>query len=545
MKSETRVSDPPSVGSLVCRDRSGEVGEVLSFVEPKPGWNRALVRWPDGWEQYVDLAKLRAAPAGSEAPARHDAGMAQVYGKRSEAAAAAKARAAQPAVPAAAGPTAEERDRAAATFCGVCRERQFQAPDGSGVTCPNGHGGADAWAPGRTRAAADAPVLPPRKADAPIVDAMAAESDALFASALEELRGAPPMTPAQREEQRRDFAAGNVGLSNPAVTRAVVDKVADEMAAKLYDDLTKLGFRFGSLSEIREWTPLKASVARSWLDQGAVDKDQPVWLDEHRPGKPKFEEKWTPPKDLGKPEKAKGGKTTRIEVSTTAEGAKKLQDLKSVAGLPVAKVEPAPKASVAPPPANGAPAATIKARPPSAAELPGAWQDPPRVADPPLFARADGSDELSPQMERLVTTVFDVSDIDEEARELESMLTMGETRSDYGTVLAALDRAEDNARRAHRLFVNAQLEQKRFLLEREEVDAALYKAGVESLKESGDKVTVEAVKARYVLLYGDEWKAGEEKRARVKLAVEHMEQLAFFWSSRCRTLQVILSTLRK
>jgi hypothetical protein len=457
--------------------------------------------------------------------------MAQVYGKRSEAAAAARQRAAAP---------REEspEERVAVTFCSVCRERQFRAPDGSGVTCANGHGGADPWTPSRVRPPEAAPSLPLAAAAGKVVDRLAAEADEAFNSALEELRGSPPMTPVQKEEQRRDFAAGNVGLSNPAVTRVVVDEVADKIAAaklaaaKLYDDLAKLGFRLGGLSEIMEWTPLRFGVARSWVDQGAADKDQPMWLDEYRPGRSKK----TPPP------------ATRIEVTTTAEGAEKLRDLK-VAGVPVLSVEKVPEEPPKPAKAPRKPKAETPPAPPSApapaVELPGPWQKPPRTEDPALFVRADGGDELSPQMERLVTSVFDVSDIDEEARELESMLTMGEARSDYGTVLAALDRAEDNARRAHRLFVNAQLEQKRFLLEREEVDAALYKAGVDSLKESGDKVTVEAVKARYVLLYGDEWKAGEEKRARVKLAVEHMEQLAFFWSSRCRTLQVILSSLRK
>ncbi len=38
------------------------------------------------------------------------------------------------------------------------------------------------------------------------------------------------MTPAEREEQRRSFAYGNVALDNPRVTRELVDAVADEMA---------------------------------------------------------------------------------------------------------------------------------------------------------------------------------------------------------------------------------------------------------------------------------------------------------------------------
>lgn len=37
------------------------------------------------------------------------------------------------------------------------------------------------------------------------------------------------MTDAQREEQRRSFAYGNARLSNPSVTRAMVDRAADEL----------------------------------------------------------------------------------------------------------------------------------------------------------------------------------------------------------------------------------------------------------------------------------------------------------------------------
>jgi hypothetical protein len=37
------------------------------------------------------------------------------------------------------------------------------------------------------------------------------------------------MTPEEREEQRRSFAYGNAHLSNPNVTRAMVDRAAEEL----------------------------------------------------------------------------------------------------------------------------------------------------------------------------------------------------------------------------------------------------------------------------------------------------------------------------
>lgn len=38
------------------------------------------------------------------------------------------------------------------------------------------------------------------------------------------------MTPAEREEQRRSFAYGNAAISNPHVTREMVDRAAEELA---------------------------------------------------------------------------------------------------------------------------------------------------------------------------------------------------------------------------------------------------------------------------------------------------------------------------
>jgi hypothetical protein len=49
---------------------------------------------------------------------------------------------------------------------------------------------------------------------------MTEELEKLLAAA----RARPRMTTAEREEQTRNFAAGNVGLENERVTRAVVDE---------------------------------------------------------------------------------------------------------------------------------------------------------------------------------------------------------------------------------------------------------------------------------------------------------------------------------
>ncbi len=38
------------------------------------------------------------------------------------------------------------------------------------------------------------------------------------------------MSPAEREEQRRSFAYGNANIENEAVTRDVIEEVADQMS---------------------------------------------------------------------------------------------------------------------------------------------------------------------------------------------------------------------------------------------------------------------------------------------------------------------------
>jgi hypothetical protein len=43
---------------------------------------------------------------------------------------------------------------------------------------------------------------------------------------LVELARRRPMTAAEREEQLRNFAAGNVGIENERVTREVIDEAA-------------------------------------------------------------------------------------------------------------------------------------------------------------------------------------------------------------------------------------------------------------------------------------------------------------------------------
>jgi hypothetical protein len=50
-------------------------------------------------------------------------------------------------------------------------------------------------------------------------------------SKLIEMAKAVKMTEAQQEEQRRSFVYGNTAFENPAITRKIVDEVADSLRA--------------------------------------------------------------------------------------------------------------------------------------------------------------------------------------------------------------------------------------------------------------------------------------------------------------------------
>lgn len=47
-----------------------------------------------------------------------------------------------------------------------------------------------------------------------------------------------PMTPAEREAQRRSFVYGNTAFENDRITRELVDKVADKMDQQQKADRT-------------------------------------------------------------------------------------------------------------------------------------------------------------------------------------------------------------------------------------------------------------------------------------------------------------------
>ena len=133
---------------------------------------------------------------------------------------------------------------------------------------------------------------------------------------------------------------------------------------------------------------------------------------------------------------------------------------------------------------------------------------------------------------------------------LEAALTVGDQRTDYGSVMRSLDEAERYARIAHKLWISGKLEKKRWELDNDVVFGAMRSEANRSLqreKENGlrSKLITDAdVESRCATMFCDEWRAQEVARYKVHLMVDSLGNLAELWVSRCKSLQVILSKQR-
>jgi hypothetical protein len=160
----------------------------------------------------------------------------------------------------------------------------------------------------------------------------------------------------------------------------------------------------------------------------------------------------------------------------------------------------------------------------------------------------NGTAAQSPAFQRITERVFDLPDPDGEYVELEAALTLG--TSEFDSITKAVDAAEDDARRAHRLYVNAKLDYERFVADALLIEGAIRteaSASLQAEKDSGQRtkqITNADVLAKSAALFPDEWRDLAEKKVRAKLAVEHLERFADLWVGRCRSLGGMLASKR-
>jgi len=167
------------------------------------------------------------------------------------------------------------------------------------------------------------------------------------------------------------------------------------------------------------------------------------------------------------------------------------------------------------------------------------------------FPRANpgGERELSPPFARIVEKVF-VENPEAIYDHLEKQLRIGEKRTDHGTLMKALDEAEDNARWAHRLWITGKIEVERWELDnasvwgamREEANGALQRE--KDSKSRSKAITDADVEGMAAIMYPEQYAAQQIKRRRNSQMTKSLENLSQMWESRCRSLNTMLSRQR-
>ena len=149
----------------------------------------------------------------------------------------------------------------------------------------------------------------------------------------------------------------------------------------------------------------------------------------------------------------------------------------------------------------------------------------------------------------IVEAVFRV-DIRYEYEALERELVIRENENDRGTLRSYLNRAEDNARRAHRLYLAAKIEAERVELEEQPMIGAMRREANDRLqreKDAGKRskaITDADVSTLAAAMYSGDWPRIHERIAKAKGAADHLERLAELWRSRCSSARSMLETSR-
>ncbi len=158
--------------------------------------------------------------------------------------------------------------------------------------------------------------------------------------------------------------------------------------------------------------------------------------------------------------------------------------------------------------------------------------------------------ELDPAFARIVERVFINQDADKVYERLEADLRVGEKLEHPGALVRALDKAETNARLAHRLYITAKIERERWELENEIVFGGMRSEATRHLqieKDEGKRnkqITDADVVSMSAQMFTDQYVAQEMTRRKVKAMEETLSHLSEVWLSRCRTLQVMLGRAR-
>jgi hypothetical protein len=147
---------------------------------------------------------------------------------------------------------------------------------------------------------------------------------------------------------------------------------------------------------------------------------------------------------------------------------------------------------------------------------------------------------------RVVERIFDQEvDVDAEYRSLEDAIKL-RSALDPETVRVALNDVQDNARRAHRLYVIALTTVERFRIDGESTLGGMRAQATAELQREKDagmrsKAITEAdVREKAAVLFPDEWRAGNDALSKANGMLEHMKALANLWAERSYSLGAMM-----
>ena len=163
-----------------------------------------------------------------------------------------------------------------------------------------------------------------------------------------------------------------------------------------------------------------------------------------------------------------------------------------------------------------------------------------------------GAPSMGPGYERIIGRVFRV-DVAAEYDELEAALKFDRPahQLDYADLVDALDLAIDNARRAHQLLVAGKVALEVFEVDVAVAAADMRRQATEALQKEKDAgarakaITDGDVTAWMASQFADEYRAQQERRAKAKRMVEHLEWLAGLWKDRRASLDTMTKGSRR
>lgn len=150
----------------------------------------------------------------------------------------------------------------------------------------------------------------------------------------------------------------------------------------------------------------------------------------------------------------------------------------------------------------------------------------------------DGTPHPRRPLARVVESVFAVEIKVEEYERLEKELALtddDQTRPE--AIRKSLNRVQQNASAAHRLYIAAKVSFGLFENECEKYLAPMWETATKELAAAGEKsITDKAVRAKMHQRFSDQMALEQERREKSKATVDHLRRLADLWKERAFAL---------